>query len=305
MNSNGITKRKDKCLSIKDAVKYIKNGDRIAFGGFAVYQRPMAFVHEIIRAEIKDLRVVGVVNANEVDLLAGAGCISEIETSYVGLEKFGLARNFRRKVEDNSVKVFEYSELMSWDRFRASQEGLPYWPSYYVGGSDLLKYNKDIKQFTCPITGKKSWAIPAADPDVVVIHAAVGDKYGNIQIPLRHMLPQSLNITLSRSCSKVIVTLERIVDTDVVKSNPHLTLIPAFKPLCVVEIPWGAHPTGVLGEYNVDENHLTEYVESSKTESGFKKYLDKYIYGCEDFDGYLKKIGKENLNKIIDSGDVC
>ena len=43
--------------------------------------------------------MVGSVNGNDVDLLAGAGCLRRVESSYVGLEKYGLAPNFRRRVE--------------------------------------------------------------------------------------------------------------------------------------------------------------------------------------------------------------
>ena len=146
---------------MEQAGALVKDGDRIAFGGFAIYQRPMAFVHELIRQGKKDLTVIGAVNALEADMLAGAGCMSGIETSYVGLEKFGIAPNFRRRVQDGQIKVVEYPELLSWDRFKADQEGLPFWTADYLGGSDIVNRNQEIKPFSCPITGKQLWAVPA------------------------------------------------------------------------------------------------------------------------------------------------
>ena len=67
----------------------VPDGARIALGGFAIYQHPMAFTRELIRQNKRDLTVVGVVNGPEVDMLAGAGCLTCIETSYVGFEKYG------------------------------------------------------------------------------------------------------------------------------------------------------------------------------------------------------------------------
>lgn len=96
---------KEKVCSLAEAASLIKDGARIAFGGFSVHNHPMAFVYELIRKGIKDLTVVGHVNGNEVDILVGAGCVQKIETSYVGLEEFGLAANFRKAVGREEVEV--------------------------------------------------------------------------------------------------------------------------------------------------------------------------------------------------------
>ena len=95
--------RKSKQVSLADAVGRVGDGARIALGGFSVYQRPMAFVRELIRQNRRDLTVVGVVNGPEVDMLAGSNALKCVESSYVGLEKFGLAPNFRRRVQEGCL----------------------------------------------------------------------------------------------------------------------------------------------------------------------------------------------------------
>ena len=60
---------------MEDAVKNINKGDTIAIGGFAIYQRPMAFVREIIKQKIKNLTVIGVTNSIESDILIGANSL--------------------------------------------------------------------------------------------------------------------------------------------------------------------------------------------------------------------------------------
>lgn len=290
--------RSSKVCDIKTAVSQIEDGSRIALGGFAIYQKPMALVHEMIRQRKKNLTVVGVASSIEVDLLVGAGCLDSIETSYVGFEKYGLAPNFRRAVQNGKVKIVHYPELVSWDRFRANQEGLSFWPVTFLGGSDIVKYNDSIKPFEDPITGGQLWAVPAANVDAVLIHMGEGDIYGNIQVPQKHVNPQSLSVTLSRACKKVIATVERIIDTETIMEQPHLTEIPAFRTTSITEVRFGAYPTPVLGCYGTDGNHFYEYAEASKTDEGFQEYLEKYIYGVRDFGEYLEKTGKrEQLYK--------
>lgn len=234
--------RTSKRRTLTEAAALVPDGARLAIGGFAVYQHPMAFLHELIRQGRKDLTVVGVVNGNDVDLLAGAGCLNRVETSYVGLEKHGLAPNFRRRVEAGELQIVDYPEILSMDRFRASQDNFTFWPAYFLGGNDLVRVNPEIKEFACPLTGRRVWAIPPAAPDVVVIHAILGDEYGNVLVPSRRLSPQSLDITLARSCDTVIVTVEKIVPTERLSRHPHLVEIPTYRTTAIVEAPWARTP---------------------------------------------------------------
>lgn len=290
--------RTSKLCSLEEAATFIEDGDRIAFGGFAIYQKPMAMVQELIRAEKKDLTIVGCVHSIEADILIGAGCVSAIETSYVGLEKYGLAQNYRRYVQQGRIKVVHYPEMLAWDRFRADREGMPFWPVYFLGGSDIVKYNPEIIPFTCPTTGKQAWAVPAAKPDVVVIHAYRGDKYGNVQLQPRSMLPQYLDVDMARSCRKVIVTVSELVDTEEIKKSPHLTLIPSFRTTAICHVPRGSHPTATVSVAEEDAAHLQMYVEASKSEELFNEYLNKYIRGTKNFEEYCSLIGVSQLEDL-------
>lgn len=290
--------RTEKLCSLEQAVSLINDGDRIAFGGFAVYQKPMAAVQQIVRAGKKDLTIVGCVHSIEADMLIGAGCVSTIETSYVGLEKYGLAANYRRALQEGRIRVVYYPEMLAWDRFRADREGMPFWPVYFLGGNDVARDNPDIKSFTCPITGKQAWAIPAAKPDVAVIHAWRADKYGNVQIQERSMLPQYLNVDMARACRNLIVTVEEIVDTEVIKQSPQLTMIPAFRTAAVCLVPHGSHPTATVACTEEDGDHFETYVAASDSSEHFDAYLDEYIRGTRDFSAYLEKIGETHLKEL-------
>ncbi len=290
-----MPERTDKLCSMSEAAALVKDGARVAFGGFAIYQHPMAFVRELVRQGRRDLTVVGVVNGQDADLLAGAGALKRIESSYVGLEKYGLARNFRRKVEAGELEMVDYPELLAWDRFRASQDNMTFWPASFLGGTDLLTHNPEIKEFPCPLTGRRLWAVPPADPEVVVVHAVAADRYGNVLYPTRRLLPQSQDIQFTRACDTVIVTAERIVDTEEIRRHAHLTEVPAFRTTCVVEAPWGAHPCPVLGVSGPDDAHMAEYIGSSHSDEGFRAYLEAYVFGVPDQRAYLERVGLERL----------
>jgi glutaconate CoA-transferase subunit A len=289
---------RSKLASLADAAARIPDDARIALGGFAVYQHPMALIRELARQGRRNLTVVGTVNGNDVDLLAGAGCLRRVETSYVGLEKYGLALNFRRRVESGELEVVDYPEVLSFDRFRASQDHLSFWPCDYLGGTDILTYNKEIRAFDCPLTGRRLHAVPPAAPDVAVIHAVAADEQGNVVVPPRHLMPQSLDVTLARACDVLIVTVEKVVAREEIRRHAPHVQIPSYRTSVVVEAPWGAHPTPLLGRYLADDAHSREYVEASATPEGFAGYLRKYVTGPRDHFAYLELIGLERLARL-------
>lgn len=287
-----------KVRTLSEAAALIPDGTRLALGGFAIYQHPMALVRELVRLRRRRLSLVGHVSGNEVDLLVGAGCVSRVESSYVGLEKYGLALNFRRAVESAEVEVVDYSEVLSFDRFRATQEGMTFWPCDYLGGSDLLTHNPDIRQFTCPMTGRSLYAVPPADPEVVVIHAIAADEQGNVLFPRRHLMPQGLDVTMALGCDTVIVTVEKIVSRGFIKRHAGQNLLPAYKTTTVVEAPYGAHPCAVLGRYNSDDRHFLEYVEASASRESFQSYLESFVFNVEGHEDYLHRIGAHHLASL-------
>ena len=287
--------RADKRASMREAAALVPDGARVALGGFAVYQHPMAFARELVRQGRRGLTLVGVVNGNEADLLAGAGCLARIETSYVGLEKYGLARNFRRAVEAGALKVVDYPELLSWDRFRGSESSPTFLQASFLGGSGIVAHNPDIEPFDCPLTGRRLWAVPPADPDVAVVHAALADPHGNVLYPERRLMPQSLDITLSRSCDTVIVTAERIVENAEIRRRAHLVEIPSYRVACVVEAPWGAHPCPVLGVSKIDDRAFREHVAASESEAAFAAWIDETVHSVAGHRGYLEAVGLERL----------
>ncbi len=286
---------KDKLMKMEEASRLVESGTKVAFGGFGVVSHPMALIYQLIRDGIKDLTALGWTSGNDVDILIGAGCVKRVEASYVGLEYLGLAPNFRRAVEKGEVTMVEYTEATGVDRFRAGAAGIPFFPALSLFGSDIPRVNPAIKEFTCPVTGERLHAVPAANPDVAVIHAPMADRYGNIvYLPVRN-LNCDWDQTIAKASKRVIVTVERLVDHDFVAKNAHLNLIPRYWTDAVVEAPFGAHPSGFDCFYDTDVDHLKQYVEAGKDSKTFRDYLDRYVYGVRDHFDYLDLIGLRRL----------
>ncbi|MCM3759894.1 hypothetical protein M3212_03725 [Alkalihalobacillus oceani] len=298
-----MIQRAEKVWSMEKASALIHDGMRIGLGGFVLYQKPMAFVQELIRKRKRNLTLVGSAHALDADMLIGAGSLSKLETSYVGLEKFGLARNFRREMEQGGLKTVYFPELMAIDRFRADREGLDFWPVNSLGGNDVANNNPEIIPFKCPVSRRPLWAVPAAKIDVGIIHAHAADKYGNVQIQERHSLPQSTNTTIAFACKTLIVTVEKIVENREIRENPHLTVIPSYKTTCVVHVKNGSHPTSTLSASQMDDKFISEYVEASRTKESFKEFLDKYIYGTRNFNEYLNLVEKKQIESFKEGAE--
>ncbi len=275
------------------AVRLIEDGDNLTISGFGQYTIPMALVREIIRQKKKNLELTSIGEALAADMLVGAGCISKIRMSNYMFEGLGRCYNFCRGVEQGTIKVEDYSHFGITSRLFAGGMGIPFIPTKVMIGSDIvrLKVFEQEKAIPYSFKGEKVLLLPAIKPDMALIHAARADKHGNVQLwgpsaGIEHQVKAS---------NKVIVSVEEIVETNVIKNSPELTLIPGFMIDALVKVPYGAHPCGIAGYYDYDEIHFLDYWQRSRHEKTFKEYLEKYVYTPESHWNYLDKVGLKRL----------
>ena len=278
---------KEKVVGIEEAVEIIKDGCSIGVGGASLVYKPMAFIRTIIRRRIKDLTVCTLMGDIDVDMLIGAGCIKSVFAGYVGFPMMGMAPNFRRAAENGEIEVKEASELSFCLGLRAAYMGIPFFPTRSLLGSDLLKIRKDYKVFDCPVTNQKLVAIPAIKPDVALIHGYQADPYGNVQAMDRQLMVDFIT-SIAKSANKTIVSVEKIISHEEVVEHPEKTILPHFEVDYLVEIPYGAHPSGFLPFYPPDITHLGEYRTAAADPKSFSEYLEKYVYSRKTEEEYLK-----------------
>ena len=60
------------------------------------------------------------------------------------------------------------------------------------------------------------------------------------------------------------MTVEEIVDSEVLRRNPDRTVLPGFRVDAVVEVPYGAHPTSLHPRYGYDARFHLAWTKVSR-----------------------------------------
>jgi len=312
----GSTKEsiESKFMSIEEAVrKYIHDDDFIVVGGVTSNRNPMALVHEIVRQGKKGLTVVLSPTGPAVDLLLDAGCVSRIDTSWLGHETSSGAapsNSMRNAVEKGRIAVHDQTLFMINRRVEASAKGLPFMPTRTAMGSDI--YNPKMDGFK-PFRGKdpkipkeryrivddpffgsgKVILLPAATVDVVIVHAQYVGEEGTVRVVGPEMDREALY-----AAKRVIVTCEKIVSEEKLRQEPKLNTLDGGFVTAVCEAPWGAHPTAVQGFYMPDYQLIEGYIKFSKDENNAKNWLKEWVYGVKNHEEYLAKVGIGRLLEL-------
>ncbi|HJO83504.1 MAG: CoA-transferase [SAR202 cluster bacterium] len=305
----------NKSISLAEAARLVEDGSTICLAGrTGRANHPMAFAYELARQKVKNLTVIAVNNGLSIDLLCGAGCVSRVESSCVGLEEFGLASNFRLGVESGEIEVREYPEDLITPRFYAASHGMPFYPVQGLFGTDILRVNEDIVEGSSPISGKPFSALPPAKPDWVVMHAAVGDTRGNAVFFLGSGYSSLGELEATRTTRNNIITVERIVPHEQISKyiptqfqRSYLPTIPEFRTRAIVEAPYGTHPSSSTGVTEADNEFIGMYAKAGRARlkgdpGAWNDFTDKYVYGCETHEDYLNLVGVGTLASLRDVG---
>jgi glutaconate CoA-transferase subunit A len=298
-----VIKRKpkvgDKVMTLKDAVdRFIQDGDHLRIGGHNS-GRSSCTINEIIRQGKKDLTVSGLGLFQELDVLIGAGVVKKLECSWFGLES-SFCPCVRRAVENGipqPLELVEYSHLSMLSRYIAGALGIPFMHVRSLKGSDLCRIGLEkghMKEILCPFTDEKLIAVPACNPDVALFHAQRADRYGNVQV-WGYCGDDDWG---TRSAERVIVTVEEVVDSNIIKGDPNRVMVPGFMVDAVVEVPYGAHPWGVVGYYKTDLIFKEDYIRWAKNVDGFQEYLKEWVFDVSDQTEYIDKLGKERIKEL-------
>ncbi len=290
----GLQPLRDKVVDVATAIAGVPDGAMIALGGGLSARLPMAFVRELIRQRKRDLHLVGSAHSIDVDLLVAAEAVRRCEESYVGFEQdLGLAPAYRRAAESGNIEVAESCCVTILAQLRATELGLPFLPVRGVRGSDILRLHPEYAEVTCPFTGEVLVAVPALKPDVALLHAPLGDRYGNLHLEQPYVLDERF----ASSSARVVATVERLVSTADVAANG--VTIPAHLVAAVAEVPFGAHPTSCYPEYAYDREHLSTYVKAAQSGGeDLAGYLKTYVYGVADEQEYRELIGSKRLTEL-------
>ena len=278
-----------KVLSMRDAIaRFVHDGDVVVIEGFT-HLICFAAGHEIIRQGRRDLTLCRLTPDLIYDQMIAAGCARKVVFSWAGNPGVGSLHAFRRAVEGKDgaapLEIEEYSHFGMVARFQAGAARLPFWPLRDYAGTDLPTANPLIKSVACPYTGERLATVPALNPDVTIVHAQRADAAGNTQI-WGLLGVQKEAAFASRH---VVVVVEELVETAVVRADPNRTIIPGMIVDAVVVEPWGAHPSYAQGHYDRDNDFYVAWETISRDPAALARYLDAYVRGVPDRAGYLAK----------------
>lgn len=284
----------EKVMELAEAVsRYVRDGQTIALEGFS-HLIPFAAGHEIIRQGITGLTFCRMTPDLLCDMMLAAGSVDRLVCSFFASGSAGGLYEIRRRLEDHDpapLPIEEYSHHAMTLRYHAGAARLPFMPIRSFAGSDIPRINPDIRLVDDPYTGGTVYVVPPLNPDVTIIHAQRADRRGNVQIWGITGVQQEAAFAAER----VIVTVEEIVDDEVVRSDPNRTLIPAHAVDAVCVVPRGAHPSYVQGSYDRDGAFYREWTPISKDAARLREWIETHIRQTADHAAYLEAIGAARL----------
>ena len=280
--------------SLKAAIAgLIHDGDTVAMEGFT-HLIPFAAGHEVIRQQKKNLTVMRLTPDMIYDQLIGAGCIRKLIFSWGGNPGVGSLQRLRDAVEKGwpqALEIEEYSHAGLSNAYVAGASNIPFAVLRGYVGTDLPKYNTNIRYIECPFTGEQLAVVPAARPDVAVIHAQKADRKGNVL--LWGILGVQKEAVMA--AKRAIVTVEEIVDE--LNAPPNACILPSWIVTAVCAVPGGAHPSYAHGYYERDNRFYQAWDPIARDRETFQAWLKRFVYETKDFAEFKRLLEEEPVKK--------
>ncbi len=228
----------DKTTTLAEALSTVRDGSTVMVGGFGVPGTPFILIDALLAAGASDLTVIkNEANEDHMGLskLIEAGRVKKIITSHLGLNSTVIGMMNR-----GEVQVEFYPQGILAEKIRAGGAGL-FGFLTDIGIDTLLRRNKEIVT-----TGGREVIVEAAlRADVALIHAAVGDRSGNL---VYEKSARNFNPVMAMAAETVIVEVERLVDIG--SLDPDQVHTPSAFVDHMVEIK------ELTGEYGILTHHV-------------------------------------------------
>lgn len=170
----------------------------------------------------------------------------------------------------------EYDEGVFGTGLSAAAQRLPFLPTRAGLGSDVLRYNPELRTIRSPYTDEELLAVPALKLDASLVHLNRADARGNAQ----YLGPDPyFDELFALAADRCYVSTERIVDEF---DGPVQTLLLNRASVHgVVETPHGAHFTTAAPDYGRDEPFQRHYAASAKDPELWPAFVDRFLSGDE------------------------
>ena len=289
---------RDKVRSLADAVaEGVKPGDALHLG--MTHTRGSAANWEVLRqfhGTDPGFTMLGVQFSTPYSPLLHAGLARTIVTSWAGDSYYTPGPNpVYQRAWKEGVSFEHWSILTFPQRLAAAARGLEWTTTRSLVGSSMEEDNAEhIRALE-----DGTLAIRALVPDVSIFHAPAADPQGNVLVspPLMENLSGALAARRG-----AIVTVDKIVEPDVVREHAHLTRLPASAVRAVVEAPLGGHPGGLrpagiagIDAYGEDYEFWVEIRRAAKDPAAMDTWIKEWVLGCDTHARYLERLGEDRI----------
>lgn len=298
----------EKVLTLKEAIQHhVREGMSIHISD--VFSYPIAAIAELTRqfwdTSARFTLIAPGLHNEIVPLLVG-GCVERMICAFVGdiYPTPGPNPVCQHYLKTGKVAFERWSMLSLTLRLTAGAMNVGYLPTRSLIGSDLANENHEtFKVIPDPFgEGEKMGLVKALRPDITLIHGVMGDPSGNTIIA-----PCSVTGIPGVFASEngAVVTVEKIVPSEVLRKYSNLVKIPGYMVKSISEVPFGAHPWGLLNNnvreaegYDYDYKFLVKGREASENLDLLKGFIKDWILDCTTHEDYLCKVGKKHLNLL-------
>jgi len=297
-----VVEGEDKRCPLGEAIRtHVKKGMSIAFAG-----RGGALFNQLVREFWDKNPEFTIINngitATVLSLIHGR-LARKIIASYIGdvYPSPGPNPVAQRAYLSGAVEFENWTMLTIPQRLLAGAMGWSVIPTRSIVGSSMEEENREsFAVIDDPfVPGDKMGLMRALRPDIALVHGAAADRCGNTIITY----PLGTDVFGAWGAKHgVIVSAEKIVSTDYIRSHSHLARIPSYMVKAVCEVPYGAHPAGMpncglpeFEHYFEDYDFLTESREASRDDRKFSEWIEYWVLDCKDYDEYLAKLGRDRL----------
>jgi acyl CoA:acetate/3-ketoacid CoA transferase alpha subunit len=209
----------------------------------------------------------------------------------------------QKAFEENKMEMENWSLCSLQQRLMAGALGVPFMPTRSILGSQMaLDNGESFQEINHPFEpGTKAGVVKALNPDISIVHGCIADVTGNtvLAAPIGDDLWGSL-----ASSNGVLVIVEKIVDTDVIRKHSALVKIPGFVVNAVSEAPLGVHPFSLFGSgidefeaYGQDTEFLMELHKAYK-DNKLDDWLQKWVIECPTHEDYLNELGSQRIKSL-------
>lgn len=263
-----------------EVVAGLRPGMTIGIGGWGSRRKPMSLVRAILRSDLRDLTVVSY-GGPDVGLLCAAGKVKRLVYGFVSMDSIPLEPHFQAARQSGAIDVTEYDEgILQWALYAASLR-LPFLPTRAGIGSDVMRFNPELRTVISPYAdGEELLAVPALPLDAALLHLNRADAAGNAQFLGPDLYFDDLFAT---AAERAYVSCERIVPTSELAAAGGISSLRIHRWMVdgVVEAPNGAHFTSCVPDYGRDEAFQRAYAAAAKDPGAWAEFAAAYLGGTE------------------------